>query len=361
MVVGTNSDGTLEQCRAKPENRGKGRCFHTAHVELPTERANEVISRTNERIFKESLGNFPKTQSETDTIPDDVTEENISTHLNGRVLSRDELLESSQKLSENIDPSEWQFLKNFHKDLWEKLNDAGKLHERAEKRIVEFLNSDDEYAVKTREFLGNEVDIEDFSRILTHQVKSMTSSLRWETKRAPINRVILTTLNNDMSKERYFASVMFFGGRCCYCNRVLKKDPPPSRQASGEHITPISPSKRNSVYGGTKFGNMALACMKCNNDRKNSDLTDWVAKTKCIKTEEKPKVLARINAFRRFAVYHEYTPEESKTISDSIGKLDKQLKDIRKENGGVFPKEKENEFRDLLKIEIVNLQHRLQS
>ena len=34
LVYGKRQDGCVERCRAKPENRGRGRCPHGEHVAL---------------------------------------------------------------------------------------------------------------------------------------------------------------------------------------------------------------------------------------------------------------------------------------------------------------------------------------
>ena len=42
FVYGKRSDGCVERCRAKPENRGRGRCPHVGHVALTDAQAREM-------------------------------------------------------------------------------------------------------------------------------------------------------------------------------------------------------------------------------------------------------------------------------------------------------------------------------
>ena len=42
FVYGRRSDGCVERCRAKPENRGRGRCPHGEHVALTDVQAQEM-------------------------------------------------------------------------------------------------------------------------------------------------------------------------------------------------------------------------------------------------------------------------------------------------------------------------------
>lgn len=42
FVYGRRSDGCVERCRAKPENRGRGRCPHGEHVVLTDAQAQEM-------------------------------------------------------------------------------------------------------------------------------------------------------------------------------------------------------------------------------------------------------------------------------------------------------------------------------
>ena len=66
---------------------------------------------------------------------------------------------------------------------------------------------------------------------------------------------------------------------------------------------------------------MALACHGCNEERGNQDLNEWVEKTQRISQENKGASLERIEAFRRFALYRDYTEEESRLIRAKVSEL----------------------------------------
>lgn len=53
FVYGRRSDGCVERCRAKPENRGRGRCPHGEHVALTDAQAQEM---NQERLSEDVPG-----------------------------------------------------------------------------------------------------------------------------------------------------------------------------------------------------------------------------------------------------------------------------------------------------------------
>lgn len=362
-VVGRKSDGVLEVCRALPDNRGRGRCPHGDHIEVSKKDiADGVLDRFNEEVLSKSLGAVSVNKRDND-FPNNVSENAISSHSSGRVLSRDELLSGAQKIADNFTDEDWAIMRGYYnslnKSIHRRLSNGGlqKRFNDVSENVAEYLKSDDVAAIQTREFLGDGVDLDEFSRILTHQVKAMTCAEEWRGSKSSIRRIILTSLDNDMTRERYTASVLFFGGRCCYCNCVLRKSPPPGRQASGEHLTPVSPSDPNSVNGGTRYGNMVLACVRCNNSRGNKELVSWVQKTNCIPEKDKALALGRIQAFRNFTLYHEYSPEENDRIMDTVKNLEKHLTKLTESNGGKLSIEQRREFKREIKVALYDLKH----
>lgn len=315
-TFGIRKDGTLGPCKAKPENQGTGRCYHEKHISLTAEDLKtNIVQRYNEEVLQKL---YEAKSLSKDSFPDIISSENVQSHAGGEIISRDEIEAGAVRVAEKIRNTDWSFIKDFYQKYDRVMNDK----ERAEAfkknpadNIRDYLESDDPTAKKLRGFLGSGVNVQEFSEILVQQGGAMTASKVWHPNGgSSVKRAILTSLNNDMTKERYIASVVFFGGRCCYCNKALRKDPPVDRQASGEHITPVSPASPKQPVGGTRYGNMALACYKCNNDRGNTELTQWISKTSCIKPENKEKALGRIQAFREFALYREYSTEESSEI-----------------------------------------------
>lgn len=358
-TFGRKEDGTLEICRAKPENRGKGRCPHSEHFKIHSKKLEQgFIQKYNENVLSQD---FKSVESYTGTSDyPNVSEDLISTHKGGAQLTKEELLEGAEKISEHINEEDWEFVQSFSNIVNDKILEDVK-NQRFGKisgNIAAYLKSDDETAKKTREFLGKEINIDEFSDIITHQVRAMTKAEKWRPNRTTnVARIVFTTLDNDMTKERYIASVMFFGGRCCYCNRVLTKNPPSRRQASGEHLTPVSPNDPNAVHGGTRYGNMALACVRCNNSRGSQELVSWIQETNCIPAKNKQAVLGRIQAFRKFTLYHEYSQEENDRILVAIDKLNKKLQGFRERNGGDFSDEDFNNFKKELSMTLYELKH----
>lgn len=355
---GLKPDGTLDVCRARPENFGKGKCNHSTHTPVTLVDVEKgVVRKFNEAVLEKQHGGLSKNRR-SDRTPRGVTSNRISSHEGGKVISQAELLASSQKVADSFSEDYWKFVQKFYDNIEDKFVEGrSRAADKAAVGIESYLNSDDEDAVKTREFLGKDVDLKEFSRILTKEVGSMTTPATWVEDRS-VNRVILTALDNDMTKERYVASVMFFGGRCCYCNVVLRKSPPKRQQASGEHLTPVSPENPGQVHGGTRYGNMALACIQCNSDRGNQEMVSWVQETRCIPEEEKASVLGRIQAFRKFTLYHEYTQEENDRIVVKMKELNNQVHRARRSaRGKELSEQQRQNIRNDIKIALYDLKH----
>lgn len=356
VVYGRKPDGTLSICRATPEFRGRGTCKHGDHMELEKSESQSFVKEFNEKALAERLENRGLENSQ---FPQDVSADNIQSHSKGAVLSKEELTQGATKVAASFRNQDWKMIQDFYSGYHRRLSDS-KLHKKfedASANIADYLKSNDETAVKLREFLGRKVDLDELSSIIVYQVKAMTAAEKWRiAKRASMTRIFFSSLNNDMTKERYIASVLFFGGRCCYCNNVLRKNPPPGNQASGEHITPLSPDDPNGVHGGTRYGNMALACVSCNADRKNTELVEWVQKTRRIPVKDKKFALGRIQAFREFALYEDYTKEESDRISEKAKELQDFVSSQRGEDGKYF-EDAESKIQERIKIALYDLRH----
>lgn len=329
-TLGKNADGTLSVCKAKPENRGRGNCPHGEHLESDMDA--RAIASHNEKALERSMDSAPPVVKRTTPNPAEiarVTPNSIRSHPGGAALTREQFNEASISIAAAFPEKDWDAIGAFYRKMEERLSDKAlsSNHRSAVANVASYLNSGDPTAKKVRAFLGKDVDTREFANLLVHNVRAMTFDYAWRNGQRGISmdRSVLTTLNNDMNKERYVASVLFFGGRCCYCNQAMRKfngkDPIPDNIATGEHITPISPSDSGAVVGGTRYGNMALACHGCNEERGNQDLNEWVEKTQRISQENKGASLERIEAFRRFALYRDYTEEESRLIRAKVSEL----------------------------------------
>lgn len=358
-VYGKKPDGTLNICRAKPEFRGKGTCKHEDHVEIEAHHATDLVKRYNEKILEENFSKFGTDNKNNNKMPSDVSEDNIQSHEGGQSLSKKELVEGANKIAENFNEQDWKVIQDFYKNYHKRLsdNDLKKSYKNAVDNISEYLQSDDEDAENLRKFLGDEIDTDELSNIIVHEVGAMTKSEQWRFgKKVSVKRVLFSSLDNDMTRERYIASVMFFGGRCCYCNKVLRKNPPPESQASGEHLTPISPENSEDTHGGTRYGNMVLACVKCNRDRGNKELVQWMQNTKCIPEKNKKQSLGRIQAFRKFALYQEYSREEQDRILNAAKDISEYMNTMR-DKSGVLEDGSGVKIKERIKIVLYDLKH----
>lgn len=51
-ILGTKKDGSVSECKASPENRGKGKCKHFEHTEIDSNKINDYIKTRNEEKLK---------------------------------------------------------------------------------------------------------------------------------------------------------------------------------------------------------------------------------------------------------------------------------------------------------------------
>lgn len=341
MIVksfGVKPTGTLGICSALPENRGKGNCNHSEHYDLTAEELSSgFVNKFNEKAIAERIA----ANGGVDPLQSIKKKKTVSSA--ARKKRSEELLKNlrtgADELAALIPQEDFETVRDFYRDFARVMSEEEKqdfLHGNSKEAIESYLTGDEPQAVKLREYLGEDTDYTALSDLLMDEVGAMTTSHRWSTSgRLSISRAVLSTLHNDMNRENYVTSVLFFKGRCCYCQKQLnRKGVNQSSLPTGEHITPISPNRPDRPVGGTRFGNMALACGNCNKSRANNDLHYWLKDADAaLAMDQRIPALARIQAFRKFAGYREYTMEESTLIRESIAKLQDQIAELRDDEG----------------------------
>lgn len=357
-VFGYNTKtGLVSSCAASPENQGKGNCPHGEHFNFTNEELKDgIIQKTNEKINEERFQAMASIQRNIDN-DGQITSKKIKTHQDGNYISKEELEAGTIALSNSFKNKDWKFISEFCDQYERCMTDEERQKEFANdpiNNIENYLRSDDRIAINLREFLGKDIDLREFSEIIVSGV-SATKSLRWSSGRHSVKRVVLSSINNDMTKERYIASVLFFGGRCCYCNKHLKKAVGTKQQVTGEHITPISPYNEEDISGATRYGNIALCCSGCNKSRANHRLESWMRGTTSVDKKDKSFALARIKAFREFSLYSEYTKEDNDRILNKVKELNEYVDSVRDNSGKVSIDS--DIVRDKIKIAIYDLQH----
>lgn len=359
-IFGRNSDGTVGSiCRAKPENRGKGNCKHQDHIELTLDDLRDgMIEKINAKMKHQDL--LPNGLSKNSSELPEVTADKIQAQKNGFYISKQELDAAANESAKTFTQSDWKFIKEFS-DKYDELSvDDREEFDRVINNLETFLSSDSTTSRKIRDFLGDEIDLKEFSTLVVQGSGAMTKSVRWgRGGRNSVKRVFFTNIHNDMTKERYVASVLFFGGRCCYCNAAMSKHG--KNRATGEHITPISPEKSDDISGGTRFGNMALACNGCNRQRGNKELVSWIQKTNRIPRTEKGKALGRIRAFREYALYEDYSDADSAKINEAVDEVNKEIAKRKNPDGSFKDQESVDEIKVLIKTKIYDLKLELES
>lgn len=235
-------------------------------------------------------------------------------HFNGAVNGVDNI----------ITADDWKHLSELNDNIMEIQRHNRNKHV-IQRKIKEYLESDDENAVKFRAYCGADVSMDDISVLMTNNVGAMTRRYTYSESGhrgtdPSLRRCMLSNTSNDMNKRKYIASIMFFGGRCCYCGMPLHKgigrsnDP---QAATGEHLDPIG----GNPPGETKFGNMALCCHRCNEDKADKPLVDWIKNTKMLTTAQKLSAVSGIKSFRNLSFYEGMSAVKAKAVNEALERI----------------------------------------
>lgn len=242
---------------------------------------------------------------------------------NGDILQRKHFNGTVNSVNDCITDDDWEHLTSMTNTLMNTFvnayeNDTDK--QVVYNKVLSYLKSDDENAVKYRDYCGKDVDMQDVADILVNNVSAMTRRLSYPNTKN-LRRCLLSSTSNDMNKRRYIASVMFFGGRCCYCQVPLKRAVEGkgiANTATGEHLDPLD----GNPPGETKFGNMALCCKKCNKSKANKPLDEWMNNTTIISDAQKQASMSMITSFRDLSLYEPMSASKARMVDKCIDKLD---------------------------------------
>lgn len=242
-----------------------------------------------------------------------------------RKLTKKQFQGSVNAVGRQISQDDWEYLQKFSHTVSTMLKSNRRKNEIAA-RLEKFLKSNDPEAVQFREYCGPDVDMHELSQIMVSNVSSMTDDVtdfsfnRFGHRRNTIKRGIMSAVHNDMrgDKEKYLTSIMFFGGRCCYCQVPLTKGSSQTTidtTATGEHIDAIN----GNPPGVTQYGNVVLCCRKCNNARGNDSFDEFAHKYLTPQQAEKSREMIR--AFRKYTGYNPLPAEEHRILSEISQRL----------------------------------------
>lgn len=357
---GATGDGRISECRAKPENVGKGRCYHVIHFRSFEDDSEKLRIVAEGIAIKKRLNGEELALSKgfKESVDKKVSKKmkkgsRFSLREGGKGLTREELIKQSELISKDITEDEWKAVVEYElifEEVGEKEIGSRRreLRDSAEEKIFKKITSEE--ASSLREYLGKNADLRALSEIIAKGGGAMSSQYTHPDYESSL-RMFMTRVDNDMrEKKKLISSIIFFGGRCCYCNKELNVVENSPFGASGEHLTPI----RSESLGATRFGNMALSCRGCNTERGNEEMIDWIAKTSRISNSQKPRSLARIMAFRDFSAYSEYDPEIVRKIlevNEDFVKYKKSLSNLPKKKR--LPLLKERFTLDLGRINMI--------
>lgn len=258
-------------------------------------------------------------KSKFNTLGRGIDEKTLIPRYSGRPISRVHFNGAVDAVGSAITEDDWQRLTS----LSDKIN--GMIESQSSRdslqitrgRILDFLKSDADDATRFRAYCGDDVDMEDVTDMIMSNVHSMTERQPYHGR--SIRRSVLSATSNDMNKRRYVASVMFFAGRC-YCGVPLHKGKNGNQSndtATGEHLDPIN----GFPPGETKFGNMALCCYRCNDDKSDQPLDQWLDSTRMLSPEQVKSARESIKSFRDFALYEPMGEERANFIESELRSL----------------------------------------
>lgn len=240
-------------------------------------------------------------------------------------INRHELDTQVDNIGNVITDDDWEVLQESVEDIENIVNNnPSNLSKRNRRRVISrninaYLQS--EHASSLRKFMGKDIDTQEISNMITSNVQSMIAP---STMGNTLTRVIFSRTGNDMNKRKYIASILFFGGRCCYCGKLIHKIKGGITQhdsATTEHIDPMA----GRPHGETKYGNVALCCEACNADKANASFDDWMKNNTIMDDEQKTEAKRRISEFRKYTMYEPMSMKKSNNIDHIIAKAKEQI------------------------------------
>jgi hypothetical protein len=259
-------------------------------------------------------------------------------------INRHELDTQVDNIGNVITDDDWEVLQESVEDIENIVNNPSHLGKaRRRKAISKNINAylQSERASSLRRFMGKDIDTQEISNMITSNVQAMISPSKMG---HTLTRVIFSRTGNDMNKRKYIASILFFGGRCCYCGKVIRKMKdglPRHDSATTEHIDPMA----GRPHGETKYGNVALCCEACNADKGNASFHDWMKDNTIMNDKQKSEAERRIGEFRKYTMYEPMSMKKSNNIDRIIAKaknrMTQSLRENNKQNKSIRNEDKE--------------------
>lgn len=141
-------------------------------------------------------------------------------------------------------------------------------------------------------------------------------------------RYMMVNVENDLTEQRVMMTVLASYGRCVYCNVTVKPyvlitQPNGVRaddlRATADHIYPVHPDPdTDDAAGGTVFGNMAISCLACNQDKANHSPVKWLASTDLLDTSARTNARRRLDLLRVIAGWEPVSKSRMDTINEEV-------------------------------------------
>ena len=337
VYLGRASNGQLEACVTASKNTAAimHNCsLHHAHFTIPVDKVDQLLRKDALSKKRNSEIAQRRKQNKAQTKLPKLLEDSAKIDEFYRLINSQQYLSI---LSKRIH-ADYTFVDDFvDRCIRFSKNMNLSKGQRFAPSVVDSMMSDDTLSLQVRKHCGvnNIDDAQRFAELLVNPPLSMkrrgASRIRRE-KTMSFARLITSRIDDNMDLRNILRSIVFFGGKCCYCSvSLVRKAEDENVRATSEHLTPLSSQasaalskddESGSVHGSHRFGNVVLACDACNVARGSMSLTKWIATSLRINDQNRLTVMANIEAFRAFAGYKEFSQEFSQLIDESVVALE---------------------------------------
>jgi 5-methylcytosine-specific restriction endonuclease McrA len=257
----------------------------------------------------------------------------ITSRMTGRSINADDLDAGSDQISAVITDDQWSQIQSATDSIYAMYGAVShgntmstKDFSRLQQKIAGLIRTSPDPSMRAvRQYLGDEVSADDIAHLITACPHSLNAPAIIQSNNS-VARCLLTRTSNDMDKRRVIATILFFGGRCCYCGKPIhkaKNKQVKADTATADHLDPIQPDNNNDTPGETKFGNVVLCCHACNEAKGNKTMTAFISETRTIPNNKKIAAIDMIRSFRKYSLYTPMNDRQAIATREQINKLQK--------------------------------------
>lgn len=141
-------------------------------------------------------------------------------------------------------------------------------------------------------------------------------------------RYMMVNIENDLNEQRVIMTILISFGRCVYCGANVKPYVLVTQRngvraddlrATADHVYPVHPEPgTNDSAGGTVFGNMAISCLACNQDKANHSPNKWLAMTPLLTTGDRTNARRQLDTLRLVAGWEPVSQARVNAIDEEV-------------------------------------------